>query len=302
MHPDIIGESVLQSFHLTLLPGRGFLRMMPDTRIPMPGREGRNVRLDQCMVARGLCESRAKAQDLIRSGAVSVARRIVTRPSHETGKEEAIEISADVPSYVGRAALKLKPVLAGGLVDVAGRRCLDVGASTGGFTQVMLEFGAAAVVALDVGRGQLHPSLRADPRVISRENCDLRRFDDPDGFDVVTADVSFISLVCLLPDLDRLARGALVLLFKPQFEVGPAARRNRAGVVTDADAVAAARRAFEAEAARIGWSLVSARPSDLPGRDGNLEYVYVFDKRGGPAGPPPAQAVGLPLRMGRRRG
>ncbi|HOT29445.1 MAG TPA: TlyA family RNA methyltransferase [Candidatus Ozemobacteraceae bacterium] len=259
------------------------------------------MRLDQCMVARGLCESRAKAQDLIRSGAVSVAGKVVTRPAHETGGEEAIAISADVPAYVGRAALKLKPVLAGGLIDVRGKRCLDVGASTGGFTQVMLEFGAAAVVALDVGSGQLHPSLRADPRVISRENCDLRRFDDADGFDVVTADVSFISLVRLLPDLDRLARGALVLLFKPQFEVGPDARRNRAGVVRDAAAVASARRAFEAEAARIGWRLVSAKPSDLPGRDGNLEYVYVFDKRAGLSAAPAASALDVPLRMGRRR-
>lgn len=262
---------------------------------------GRRVRLDQCMVARGMCESRAKAQDLIRAGAVTVAGRVVTRPAHEVGGEEAIEISADVPGYVGRAALKLKPVLAGGLVDVSGKRCLDVGASTGGFTQVMLEFGAVAVVALDVGSGQLHSVLRADPRVISRENCDLRSFDDPDGFDVVTADVSFISLVRLLPDLDRLARGILVLLFKPQFEVGPDARRSRAGVVTDPAAVESARRAFETEAGRIGWNLVSAKPSELPGRDGNLEYVYVFDKRIRPSGTSPAPVAGVPLRMGRRR-
>ncbi|OQA05317.1 MAG: 16S/23S rRNA (cytidine-2'-O)-methyltransferase TlyA [bacterium ADurb.Bin374] len=275
--------------------------MMPDARNLTFGREGRNVRLDQCMVARGLCESRAKAQDLIRSGAVSVAGKVVTRPAHETGGEETIGISSDVPAYVGRAALKLKPVLTGGLVDVGGKRCLDVGASTGGFTQVMLEFGAASVVALDVGSGQLHPSLRADPRVVSRENCDLRRFDDSDGFDVVTADVSFISLVRLLPDLDRLARGTLVLLFKPQFEVGPDARRTRAGVVTDIAAVAAARRAFEGEAARIGWRLVSAKPSDLPGRDGNLEYVYVFDKTARLADSPIAQADDSPLLMGRRR-
>lgn len=298
---DFICGSFLQRFLPALLPACGFLRMMPDARVPTPGREGRNVRLDQCMVARGLCESRAKAQDLIRSGAVSVAGRIVTRPAHETGGEEAVVISGDVPAYVGRAALKLKPVLAGGLVDVGGKRCLDVGASTGGFTQVMLEFGAVAVVALDVGSGQLHPLLRGDSRVVSRENCDLRRFDDADGFDVVTADVSFISLVRLLPDLNRLARGMLVLLFKPQFEVGPDARRNRAGVVTDAAAVAAAQRAFETETARIGWHLVSVKPSDLPGRDGNLEYVYVFDKRGVVVGATSAPVVDLPLRMGRRR-
>jgi len=259
------------------------------------------VRLDQCMVARGLCESRAKAQDLIRAGAVAVGGKPVSRPAHEVVGEEEIVIASAGPAYVGRAALKLKPVLASGLVDVRGKRCLDVGASTGGFTQVLLEFGASRVVAIDVGTGQLHPTLRADPRVESREGCDLREYRDADGFDIVTADVSFISLLRLLPDLDRLARAVLVLLFKPQFEVGPEARRNKAGVVTDPEAVAAARKRFEAEAARIGWQLVSAAPSEVAGRDGNLEYVCVFDKRPADGARMAPSSRARPFLMGKPR-
>ena len=177
-------------------------------------------------------DSRTKAQLLIKEGYVAVDGYVVDKPSFKAKEDAKIEIFGET-RFVSRAARKLKGFLDVHLVTIEGKRCLDVGASTGGFTQILLERGAKSVTALDVGTSQLHETLRNDERVLSVESTDIREFQSKQPFEVVTCDVSFISLHHILSDLERLANGVLILLFKPQFEVGREAKRDRHGVVTD---------------------------------------------------------------------
>ncbi|BBG65456.1 RNA binding methyltransferase FtsJ like [Hydrogenimonas sp.] len=233
------------------------------------------MRLDRLLVQKGLVHSRNKAQELICEGSVRVDGKVVKKASFIAG--ESASISIDGPAlYVSRAARKLEGFLKVHPVDIGGKRCLDVGASTGGFTQVLLQRGASSVTALDVGRLQLHEALRSDSRVVSVEQTDIRGFETEKRFEVTTCDVSFISLRNILPDLERLTEGVLILLFKPQFEVGIEAARDKRGVVTDDRAVAKAMREFEEEASRIGWREIAKAPSSLPGKEGNREWFYLF--------------------------
>jgi 23S rRNA (cytidine1920-2'-O)/16S rRNA (cytidine1409-2'-O)-methyltransferase len=236
------------------------------------------MRLDALLVDRGLVSSRTKAQELIREGLVAVDGKVEKKPSHRTEEGAEVEVFGET-RFVSRAARKLKGLLDVHPVAVEGKRCLDVGASTGGFTQILLERGAASVTALDVGRGQLHESLESDPRVTCVEATDIRDFVVEEPFDVVTCDVSFISLHHILADLDRLADGVIVLLFKPQFEVGREAKRNKAGVVTDEKAIREAMRRFERAAAELGWRMMVKEVSTLPGKEGNHEWFYIFVNR-----------------------
>lgn len=180
--------------------------------------------------------------------------------------------------YASRAALKLKAFLEQGGLKIAGKSCLDVGSSTGGFVQVLLENGAKSIVALDVGAGQLSDDLRRDERVRSLENTDLRAFVSEEKFELVTCDVSFISLLKLLTDLDRVARNELILLFKPQFEVGKEVKRNKKGVLKDEKSILRARRKFEKACANLGWILKNESKAHLAGKEGNFEYFYHFCK------------------------
>ena len=199
----------------------------------------------------------------------------ITKPAFNVEEGMDVAVRGDDP-YVSRAAKKLKGLLSVHPVAIAGKRCLDVGASTGGFTQILLEKGAKSVTALDVGRSQLHPSLASDERVEAVESTDVRDFSSDEPFDVLTCDVSFISLHHILKDLDRLASGVVILLFKPQFEVGKEAKRNRKGVVTDEGAIKAAMVRFEEAAANLGWRLMVKEVSPLPGKEGNHEWFYIY--------------------------
>jgi len=163
-------------------------------------------------------------------------------------------------------------------LDVKGMSALDIGSSTGGFTQVLLEGGVAEVTAVDVGRDQLHTSLKNDERVRSYEGCDIREFKSDKEFDIVVSDVAFISLLYILDVVDRLAKDKIILLFKPQFEVGREAKRDRNGVVTDEKAILNAMIKFEDACALLGWKLILKSPSKLTGKEGNLEYCYFFEK------------------------
>jgi 23S rRNA (cytidine1920-2'-O)/16S rRNA (cytidine1409-2'-O)-methyltransferase len=242
--------------------------------------EGRNrfmkMRLDLLLVQRGIAKSRSQAQDLIKRGAVSLHGKPVFKAGHEVSAEETVEV-APIRQYVARSAHKLVAALDRFSLSPAQRTCLDVGASTGGFTEVLLERGAARVFAVDVGHGQLHESLRADPRVISMEGVDARALkpeDLPSPVEAVACDVSFISLLKVLPHvLPLAARGAwLVALVKPQFEVGRALV-GKGGIVKDEAAKrdAAARAAAFIEAA--GWTLCGLLPSPIKGQDGNEETL-----------------------------
>jgi len=235
------------------------------------------MRLDAALVARGLFESRNKAAEAIRAGRVSVTGRQVSKPSYKVGSEDEVAV-AEGEDWVSRAAGKLAGYLDEYPLEIAGKICLDIGSSTGGFTQVLLRQGAARVDAVDVGRDQLHPSLRSDSRVRVYESTDIRDFKPGCRYPLIVSDVSFISLLHLLPSIARLAqeRAEVILLFKPQFEVGREAKRDRRGVVTDEAAIAAAMERFEGETAALGWQLLRKVPSSVVGKEGNLEWVYHF--------------------------
>lgn len=235
------------------------------------------IRLDQRLVELGLAPSRARARTLIAAGAVLVDGRPATRPSARA--EGRIEVTEAFP-WVGRGALKLLHAL-----DTFGLtphgRALDIGASTGGFTQVLLARGAERVTALDVGHGQLDPGLRADPRVTVLEGVNARALPPLEPPDWVVADVSFISLTLALPPALELARpgATLVALVKPQFEAG---RENvgRGGIVRDPTVHAAVcERIAEFLSAR-GWQVLGLTDSPIEGGDGNREFLIAARKPG----------------------
>lgn len=242
-------------------------------------------RADHMLVERGLFESRARAQAAIAAGLVTVAGKLVTRPSELIAPDAPIAADADHP-YVSRGGVKLAAALDQFALDPSGLPCLDCGASTGGFTDVLLRRGAASVTAVDVGRGQLHRRLAADPRVASLEGVDIRTLDAktiPAPPRLVVADVSFISLALVIPALSRLAAAdaALVALVKPQFEVGRAAI-GKGGIVKDQTAAAAALDRIAAAVAAAGWTLLGRMESPVAGGDGNREFL-IGARRGGPS-------------------
>lgn len=164
------------------------------------------------------------------------------------------------------------------ILNLAGADVLDVGSSTGGFVQILLQRGAKSVTALDVGSSQLSEILRRDPRVIVRENTDIREFASEKKFDLITCDVSFISLNLILKSLASLAKNALIVLFKPQFEVGAEIKRNKKGVLKDEKAVCAARAKFERLCAELGLAVLHASACKITGKEGNQEFFYLLKR------------------------
>lgn len=258
-------------------------------------RDGR--RLDAELVARGLARSRAEARELVVAGSVLVAGRPVTKPSTAVAGDDVIELSHSPERWVGRAAVKLLRALELWPIPVAGRRCLDVGASTGGFTQVLLEAGAAHVTALDVGHHQLVPSISGDPRVTDRPGTNIRSVTAHDlggRFDLVVCDLSFISLTIALPGMRPLVHddGNLVMLVKPQFEVGRE-RLGRRGVVTSPHEHRRVLISVAECATDLALELRGAAPSPIEGAGGNREFLLWLSPRSGggtPAGMPLATA------------
>jgi 23S rRNA (cytidine1920-2'-O)/16S rRNA (cytidine1409-2'-O)-methyltransferase len=234
-------------------------------------------RADRVLVARGLFDSRARAQAAIAAGLVRVAGRVLAKPSETISSDAEIE-AQEAYEWVSRAGLKLVAALDAAGLDVTGREALDVGASTGGFTEVLLARGAARVHAVDVGRDQIHSRLRGDPRVISREATDIRDLSPGDlpAAGIVTIDVSFISLDAVLPAaLAHAQPGAdLVALVKPQFEVGRD-KLSKGGIVKDAEARQAAVERIEARLAVLGWRVSHKLASPILGGDGNEEFLLV---------------------------
>lgn len=236
------------------------------------------MRLDLTLVERGLAPSRARAQDWIRRGFVHVAGKVCHKPAFDVTPSEAVAVLSDAPGYVSRGGEKLAAALDRFGFDPSSRIALDVGASTGGFTEVLLERGAERVFAVDVGRGQLHASLKDDTRVVSLENCDARSLSReliPSPVTAIVVDVSFISVMKVLGSVLPLAGpGAwLAVLVKPQFEVGRE-RIGSGGIVRDE---AARRSAVAAVAewlqAQGGWRVIGEMPSPISGGSGNLEYL-----------------------------
>lgn len=233
------------------------------------------IRADLLLVARGLAESRAKARAAIEAGGVRAGGVIVAKPSELLDEAAAIEVSPPHP-WVSRAGVKLAHALDHFGVDPTGRICLDVGASTGGFTQVLLARGAELVFAVDVGQGQLHPSLRTDARVVSLERMDARALNRaliPEPPCLIVCDASFIGAAKVLAIPLSLAadRADLIVLIKPQFEAGPNASKH--GVLDEATARAAAEEAIEALDGLEGFRIRQRADSPIQGGDGNLELL-----------------------------
>jgi len=246
-------------------------------KIQNPKSKIAKCRLDQLLVERELAESRTRAQALILAGKVRVGGEIASKPGAQVHTDAAIEIIEPDHPYVGRGGLKLAHALDRFGIAVEGAVAIDIGASTGGFTDCLLQRGAARVYAIDVGVGQLHWRLRNDPRVIVRERCNaryLRPDDFPERFDVATLDVSFISLKLILPALAPLLRPSadVVMLIKPQFEAGRS-EVGRKGVVRNP---AVRRRILEQFWNAMddhGWLPIGLVASPIAGPAGNIEYL-----------------------------
>ncbi|OCJ17875.1 hemolysin [Rhizobium sp. AC44/96] len=245
--------------------------------------EQNTQRLDQLLVSLGLFASRSRARDAVQRGTVKVGGKVVVKAGALFTEDAVIEIDDPAQDYVSRAALKLTAALDHFKLDPAGQHCLDVGASTGGFTEVLLERGAAHVTAIDVGHGQMHPRLTADPRVTNIEGLNARNLVADDighAVSFIVSDVSFISLkLALAPALDLAEPAtAVVLLVKPQFEAGRDAI-GKGGLLKDpssAPAVAAELERWFVE--DMGWKSLGLIPSPIAGGDGNLEFLLAGTK------------------------
>jgi 23S rRNA (cytidine1920-2'-O)/16S rRNA (cytidine1409-2'-O)-methyltransferase len=232
-------------------------------------------RLDVVLVERGLVETRSKAQSLIMARRVLVNGQFVDKAGATVAADDVVRVAELEHPWVGRGGMKLAHAVEQFGVDLAGKTCADIGASTGGFTDVMLKNGAVRVYAIDVGYGQLDVSLRNNPRVINREKVNARylqpeNLDEP--IDFVSIDVSFISLKLILPAVAKFLRGELVALIKPQFEVGKH-DVGKGGIVRDDAKRAEAVQSVVEFARAEGFDVKGVIESPIKGAEGNIEYL-----------------------------
>lgn len=232
-------------------------------------------RLDVALVDRGLVETRSKAQSLIMARRVLVNGQFVDKAGANVAADDEVRVAELEHPWVGRGGMKLAHAVQQFAIDLEGKVCADIGASTGGFTDVMLKHGARKVYAIDVGYGQLDVSLRNDPRVVNREKVNARylqpdNFDEP--IDFVSIDVSFISLKLILPAVAELLRGELVALIKPQFEVGKH-EVGKGGIVRDDAKRTAAVESVVEFARSEGFEIKGLIESPIKGAEGNIEYL-----------------------------
>jgi 23S rRNA (cytidine1920-2'-O)/16S rRNA (cytidine1409-2'-O)-methyltransferase len=241
-------------------------------------------RIDKLLVERGLAPSRTRAQAMVMAGVVLVGEQRVEKPSETFPPDARLRVrGGDDPAarYVGRGGLKLEHALRQFGLDVTGAVCLDVGTSTGGFTDCLLQHGARRVVAVDVGHNQIDWRLRTDPRVEVREGVNARNLaprDFVEKFDFVTMDVSFISATKILPALKDLLKegGRVVVLVKPQFEVGRG-EVGKGGIVTDPAKRARVVGEVNAAAAALGFEARGVVESPIRGADGNVEFLALYE-------------------------
>jgi len=243
------------------------------------------MRIDKLLVDRGLAESRTKAQALVMAGVVLADEQRVNKPSDTVAADAQVRLKGgDDPTsrYVGRGGLKLETALRDFELTVEGLICLDVGASTGGFTDCLLQHGARQVIALDVGHNQIDYRLRTDPRVEVREGVNARYLQPEDfkvSFDLVVMDVSFISATKIMPAIVPLLQGAgrLITLIKPQFEVGRG-EVGKGGIVRDPEKHARVIAEVNHAAQELGLKLKKVIESPIRGADGNVEFLALYEK------------------------
>ena len=233
-------------------------------------------RLDTELVQRSLAKSRTVAQGLIKDGIVYVNGSQVQKPSCEVADSDEITVKGDLPRYVGRGGIKLEKAITDFNITLNDCTCIDIGASTGGFTDCMLQNGAKLVYAVDVGTDQLDKKLKNDKRVVSLENLDIRNAVDklPEKADFITIDVSFISLRLVLPTAKKLIKpgGGIIALIKPQFEVGKSGL-GKHGVVKDETLRKQAADGIKLFAADLGFTVNGVITSPITGGEGNIEYL-----------------------------
>jgi len=232
------------------------------------------MRLDCWLVENLLVSTRTKAKDLIKENKVLVDNKITNKPGLEITSQE-VKVLEDEP-YVSRSAKKLKNFFAAHGFNLKGKTALDIGSSTGGFVQVLLEYGAKRVTAVDVGKDQLHKKLRDDSRVDMHEQTDIRSFETNEKFDIVTCDASFISLNNILDSIKRVSGSDIILLFKPQFEVGVEAKRDKKGVIKEQKIIDEVLEKFIKRCEDIGFRLKEKEKSSVLGREGNQEFILYF--------------------------
>ena len=234
------------------------------------------MRLDKYLVEKGYFESRNRALDAIKRGKVFV-NGLKAKASYNCDERTNIDIDQE-KFYVSRAAKKLELFLEEYPMNLAGKSAVDVGSSTGGFVQILLENEVASVACVDVGSNQLHHSLREHEKVAIYEEMDVRKFEPSESFNLLTCDVSFISILQIIDAINRLASEDMILLFKPQFEVGRNVKRDSRGVVVNKEAIAEAKKIFEDKTLSLGWKMCYETTSKLTGKSGNMEYMYHFKK------------------------
>jgi len=242
-----------------------------------------NKRLDVILAEKGLAKSRTSAQALIKEGSVTVNGRVIEKPAEMFDDEkDTFEVSdkSELTKFVGRGGLKLETAIRHFGIGLDNAVCLDIGASTGGFTDCMLQYGAKRVYAVDVGTSQLDSKLRGDSRVISLEKLDIRNADSsviPDKVDFISIDVSFISLKLILPVIGRFAadNARCTALIKPQFELGKK-KIGKSGVVTDPKLRESVKADIVSFAESLGFRVIGVIPSAIAGGDGNIEFLMYF--------------------------
>ncbi len=235
----------------------------------------RKQRLDVALAERGLVETRSKAQSLIMARRVMVNEKYIDKPGAQIADDDELRVVELEHPWVGRGGMKLAHALHEFGIDVIGRTCADIGASTGGFTDVLLKSGARRVYAIDAGYGQLDQSLRNDPRVVNREKVNARFLtaaDFDEAIDFVSIDVSFISLRLILPAVATFLRGDLIALIKPQFEVGKG-DVGKGGIVRDEEKRRAAVEGIVAFARENGFDVRGVIESPVKGAEGNVESL-----------------------------
>lgn len=235
------------------------------------------MRLDLYLTKNFDIQSRNKAHEIIKSNKIKVDGKTVSKPSFLVDETSKIELLEE-DFYVSRAAYKLKHFLDEIKIDLKNKEALDIGSSTGGFTQILLLNSIKKVTCVDVGSNQLHEKIKNDKRIVFFEKQDIRKFQSDKKFDLVTCDVSFISILNILREIDSFAKNEIIILFKPQFEVGTNVKRDKKGVVKDKKAVLKAREKFLDQTKLLNWKLKYNSQSKLEGKEGNEEELFYFNK------------------------
>jgi len=235
------------------------------------------IRLDIFLKSHPKVLSRNKATELIKDKKIKIDGNIITKASFKVLENMQIEILQD-EFFVSRAAYKLKYFLYEINIELKNKIALDIGSSTGGFTQILLKNDVQSVSCVDVGSNQLHKTIKDDKRLKIFENTDIRKFESTSTFDIVTCDVSFISVLNILEDINRLSKNDIIILYKPQYEVGNDIKRNRAGVVQDKKAIKIQRDNFISQTFKLGWKLEHSSLSKVSGKEGNIEELFYFKK------------------------